>query len=562
MKRLLILSVILISSQMLPIASTSANTPSDRIIGLSLTEGDRLQTSLSYLSARGDLETTGAGIYCDGLEDPDCVSKVIGVTAFLLPCSDNSTLACIKEVYARDANGEKISANFVRAVSTNSEFDFAEDLTRKLVAGAGTGGIWNFPGLAHGGGGNTYAVQARLEGFLAGSTYSGAQSFQPTYSRIEFGIAAVRETSGDFKRNSLEIMAGSIDSRITGADTIGANGRPDYKCVMTEVGKCFERMSFPTGYRFGMTVFLPQRLSGWFHGRIYTPEIVITPRGDGFEYSVEATPVKVPYIREERRSSTWSQQLIDYVNGKFVCAPNCSDTGGGFMMPGNSGKFAFDLTSLFLPVIKDKSTGTGDYWSIRTLDFWNEGQNGNNIQSCSSNTGSVSGIVTTNSMVYSAGPPVYNAETSSLDYKVLSPHFNEKDEENLGSYDLLLDSKVARCIYKFSDAPVKAEIEVFGSDGASKVATTVIGEKNGWLFMSANGFTYSEPTVRIKLTQDPPPAPTPTPTPAVTATPSATPTPAVVQAVKKRVSITCIKGAKSKKVSGLKPKCPKGFKKA
>jgi hypothetical protein len=176
-------------------------------------------------------------------------------------------------------------------------------------------------------------------------------------------------------------------------------------------------------------------------------------------------------------------------------------------------------------------------------------------------------------MIYSAGPPSYNADSSSLDYKVLSPHVNEKGEDNIGSYDLLLDSKVARCIYKFSDAPVKAEIEILGSDGTSKVATTVIGEKNGFLFMSANGFTYSDPTVRIKLKQDPVPIATPTPTPSPTAsatpTPTPTPSPVVTQAAtstkvtqsSKKTTITCSKSGKIKKVTAVKPKCPTGFKK-
>jgi hypothetical protein len=229
------------------------------------------------------------------------------------------------------------------------------------------------------------------------------------------------------------------------------------------------------------------------------------------------------------------------------------------MLPGNSGKLAFDLTSMFLPLIKDKSTGTGDYWSIRTLDMWNESSSAQTIQSCSEKSSSVSGIVTTNSMVYNAGPPTYNSETGSLDYRVLSPHYDDKGGENIGTYDLLLNSKVARCIYGFSDAPVKAEIEILGSDGTNKVATTVIGEKNGMLFMSANGFTYSEPTVRIKLTQE---SPAPTPIPSVTPAPTQTPVSVITPPATKKVSITCVKGSKFKKVTGTRPKCPKGFKKA
>lgn len=58
--------------------------------------------------------------------------------------------------------------------------------------------------------------------------------------------------------------------------------------------------------------------------------------------------------------------------------------------------------------------------------------------------------------------------------------------------------------------------------------------------------------------------PTPTPTPTPSATASATPTPTVVAAVKpseKKITITCVKGKTTKKVSAVKPKCPAGYKK-
>ena len=551
-----------------------AQSPSSRIIGYSVTEGDTLQTSYTNLTTEIDAARE-TWLWCETVVDPDCLDKNLNIRAFLLPCGPEATLACIRDVYAIAADGTRVTAKFIRAVSASSTMDIKEDKSRRLVAGVGTGGLWNFEGLTHGGGTSTYAIQAGVDGRGFVPAPSGTRPATAGYSRVEFGIAAVREVSGDFRPNKFEFKPGTTNYQIRGADSIGSNGRPDYKCVMTETGLCFERATFPTGYRFGMTVSLPNQLSGWFHGRIYRPEISITKSGERFDYNIEATPVKVPYIREQVPSSQWGQALVDFVDVKFSCNSlgDCGNTGGGYMMPGNSGAFAFDLTKLFLPVVKDKSSGTGEYWSVRTLDFWNEGGSADTIQSCSADSTAVSGIVTTNSMIYSAGPPSYNADSSSLDYKVLSPHVNEKGEDNIGSYDLLLDSKVARCIYKFSDAPVKAEIEILGSDGTSKVATTVIGEKNGFLFMSANGFTYSDPTVRIKLKQDPVPVATPTPTPSPTAsatpTPTPTPSPVVTQAAtstkvtqsSKKTTITCSKSGKIKKVTAVKPKCPTGFKK-
>jgi hypothetical protein len=117
-----------------------------------------------------------------------------------------------------------------------------------------------------------------------------------------------------------------------------------------------------------------------------------------------------------------------------------------------------------------------------------------------------------------------------------------------------MSSAVARCIYKFSSAPISATVSITSENGEANTATTVINEKNGWLKLGAYGFTFSSPTVRIKLTQDAETtAPMPTPSPSASA--SAAPV------VAKKTSITCVKGKTSKKVAAVNPKCPAGYKK-
>ena len=56
---------------------------------------------------------------------------------------------------------------------------------------------------------------------------------------------------------------------------------------------------------------------------------------------------------------------------------------------------------------------------------------------------------------------------------------------------------------------------------------------------------------------------TPTPTPTVTATPSSTPVPVVATptTTAKKTTVTCVKGKTTKKVTGVNPKCPAGYKK-
>jgi hypothetical protein len=129
----------------------------------------------------------------------------------------------------------------------------------------------------------------------------------------------------------------------------------------------------------------------------------------------------------------------------------------------------------------------------------------------------------------------------------MAPHFNSKGEVFKGTYDLRIRSDVARCIYGFSSAPIKASISIISADGTAQTATEVINEKNGWLSLSANAFEYSSPTIKVWVTQE---APAQTPTP--TETPKTAPA---------KTTITCVKGKSTKKVTAVKPTCPTGYKK-
>jgi phage gp45-like len=145
-------------------------------------------------------------------------------------------------------------------------------------------------------------------------------------------------------------------------------------------------------------------------------------------------------------------------------------------------------------------------------------------------------MVTTNSNAYLAGPPTFS--DGVLSYKVSSPHYDSKGAVQVGTYDLAIRSDVARCIYGFTSAPIQASVSIVYDDGQSKSATTVVSEKDNWLRLSAKGFTYSSPTVKVSLTQE-----------------------GSKPSFSAKTTITCVKGKTSKKVSAVNPKCPTGYKK-
>jgi hypothetical protein len=195
-------------------------------------------------------------------------------------------------------------------------------------------------------------------------------------------------------------------------------------------------------------------------------------------------------------------------------------------------------------------------WAVETMS---NGAPNSPVANCINQTNSLAGLVTTNAAEYIDGPPVF--ANGTLDYKVAATHFEPDGATPFqGTYDLLMSSKVARCIYGFTNAPIKASISVTNDAGGASVSSTVINESNGWLTLGAYGFTYSNPTISVKLSQDAP-APVIAPTPSASATPTAAPAAQVPAPAAKKITITCVKGKTTKSVTAVKPSCPSGFNK-
>lgn len=137
----------------------------------------------------------------------------------------------------------------------------------------------------------------------------------------------------------------------------------------------------------------------------------------------------------------------------------------------------------------DKAIAAPTQWSVRAIprQFATTGA------ACYTDNPSVSGIVTTNATSYIGLPPTFNSVTQTLDYKVAAPHYLPDGKEFLGTYDLLIDSKVARCIYGFTDAPVQASVSIVSAEGVEKAITTTVRENRGWLELSVKGFTFQIP---------------------------------------------------------------------
>jgi hypothetical protein len=328
------------------------------------------------------------------------------------------------------------------------------------------------------------------------------------------------------------------------------------------------KRAFPSGIKFQVALRLKSSTNGWLFGRVQKPDVSISSIPGGERWELTAAPVRVPQIWEfvplknmpanfsEWKAKNWdsapSSGIFDYSTSPAteVRIPNPLNTGGV--------DTAITWLNYWMPLTGDKATVAPGVWIIRNLGP----SEMNNASSCYDSGNSrykekrVTGMVTSNAMITSAGPPQFDQREQALIYQVAGPHF-EKDGKTLfrGTYDLVMRKDVAQCLYNFSNAPIKASISVITANGEEIVTTEQIAERNDasgeWITLGKYGFTFSTPKLKVKLTQEKIAAP------AVT---TARPAPAAKPASPaKKNSITCTKGKLKKIVTGNKPKCPSGY---
>jgi hypothetical protein len=491
---------------------------------------------------------------CRTYSDPNCTNADnIWYDAVLDVCKSDADSNCIVGVTAIK-DGKEIPGKFAVNFPEKSDFTFKGDAALKIPDG-GLPSIWTFDGLTHQGG-DKFLVFA--EYFHPGGYGGGGKPILYPH-QFNSGIFAMSSDKNPLYPD-IRVRAGKADS----SGKAWYANTPAMGCFVIgehtgNTGECGLAWPLPTNVRYRLEIRTSIQLTSFMHGRLLDPTIKISTDSAGRQiFSVEGGPVSVPVLNTWVKNSEMPKGLYDYLYAM-------NDWGGDFLYDDKLGKGrdsvqllqAFDQYDAnafkeylwWLEVAKDKSIGSKSMWIARTLssqEIWSSG-----TSSCLSNNKELTGIVTTNANMYISSPPVFNKEAQSLDYKVSSPHFDENGKLNVGNYNLVLSSEAARCLYNFSKAPISATVSIVSADGTAQVATTTVNEKNGWLYLSANGFNYSAPTVRVKLTQEAE-KPVATPSPSASAAPVA---------VAKKTTITCVKGKTSKKVTAVKPVCPAGFKK-
>ena len=533
--------------------------------GLSANGLGEYPTNINYLVAKksdgnqlGVSAVTGVS-FCNSLSDVACAgASVFQYKAQLGICATSDSTDCISEITVKNQDGANLEISSKELFPGVRAGDFKGDSTVGLPSG-GSAPLITIPGLPHAGG-NKYLVVVTADGYrLPNSSKFDAPN-------IRASIYAVKVEA---KNNSLPGIQTSLNWYNKLDLSLGAWTNPTVACPIYSGTECAQPYPLPLNAQFGFKLRLSNPVKGWLHGRMdgVTSEISLDSGGNQV-VSIQGNPILVPSAYGWIKKSEVTKAMADFyakvrqpVGGAgFGCT---NDPTGGAATNGCASEFwvsvlrflrpdqeSMDEFLAWMPLLKDKASKAPTIWRWETM-----GSDGTS-DVCYRNTSNLSGFVSTNATQYLSGPPVFNKSEESLDYKVAAPHYLPDGKEFLGSYNLVINAQVARCLYGFTDAPIQATVSVTSSDGQARVATTSLTEKGGWLKLSANGFTFSNPVVKVKLSQEKPVV-------VATPTPEATPTPmpVVKPVAQKKISITCVKGKMTKKVTAVNPKCPAGYKK-
>jgi hypothetical protein len=441
---------------------------------------------------------------CQTLSAGPCAQPTgLSLRIYLPQCSESITSYCIDSVALAASDGVLRTGSLIgytdaRRYSADPQLGIPE---------AATTSRWRFTGVPNKAGTDTYALKVLLDGFLSAG--------------------------------SPNLYVFQVSGLIEPYSEITSSQNTNVECTSWQSGtSCGIRQDFLEGQIATLSLRLPNSITGWIHGRLKGATISV----EKFDSSQNTVTVTAENVRVPELNTVFTDAQVDALPNPAFFRPN-----GKKWSSINAGNpKALEWVRQLAKPLGNRATGEHTTWSFSTIP------SNNRSNKCFTNQNQLAGLVMTNSLVYSPNAPDFDGQ--QLNYQVGGLHFQADGKTpNYGTYDLLMRSDTARCLYNFTDAPLSATVSISYPDGAeAKIATTTLREKNGWLHLGAYGFTFSSPTLRVKLSGVPKTLPQPK---ASTNTPSQSSAPKA-----KNFTIMCVKGKVTTKIVTPKQQCPTGWK--
>ena len=522
--------------------------------------------SIPFLRVENRLSEGNRDEYlCTSIDDPECSPEkdweFIFVQGGIGNCDANPGTACVASFSVITAEGKEVIAKPLMKFPKNAkEFPGKVNPDGTGYAAGLASWIWRAEGDGPG---------DEHDYLLTGNVDSVGQNRNKSWKELqsrEFFFEAVPI----FRENSPLIKAPEkIMQKKVGRDyreILTSNN--ETSCYANDDGVCLHRREFQPNTRLKISLQLPKFISGWLNGRLNKPAVTSNSFSANTDLvTVEAGPEENIFAgkwmnRSDIKDFSFKNSEIEkQFKGMFQGYYN-RDNPNSLRDSGEEG--AIDAYDLWAPYMGENAFAVNKTWTLSNA-------RSNNPSNCvQKETGGIQGVVTTNASAYEATAPKYNKENGTLEYRVAAPHFAPDGKtENIGTYGLAMSITLLKCLYGITNVPTSASVSITTNAGVERVATVALNQIGKWVFLNAENFTFSSPTLRIKLNQTSSAA---TPSTGTAEVKKESPAPEVkddkevaaakpAAATAKKITITCTRGKLIKKLSGTNPKCPAGYKK-
>ena len=527
----------------------SPNWPGPGYMGFGVNYSGNYLTP-NYLLAAGNKAINT----CESMTDPKCTDPDVYTisTGLTLPtCTATIIINCLNKFEAAKRDGTKLEIKNLGEFKLFNEFKFTGSEEVGLP-NPGSPTMYQIPDAPHPGGDKYMVIP--YYGNILNTTEANRNlrnfNYNVAAQQVRIMIFAISIYEGKYERKILEDNPTKY-SFMNGTQIQLKNWN---QCLFNNATECIVARAIPDDIKFSIGLKTSFSTTNQIFGRVSEVEI-FTGRDKQGNYLLELSGFaqKVPMFGKWVKKSELPKQLTDFYAKRLGKLDGWgaskeeqllpADQWSLFRYSGDTWVDGLEEIQAWLKVV-DKASLTPSSWSMEfrmqqgtgSLASFGPGR-------CYYPDASL--IVTTNATDFLSTSPTFDEKTQEIVYTVAAPHYLPNGEVFKGSYELIIRSDTARCLYNFSSAPIKASIQVTSADNTEQIAVTNMVEKNGWVYLTAKGFTFSTPQLRVSLSQE-----------QVVAAPKVTTT----KKPKPKVVFTCVKGNKTKYIEGTNPKCPKGYK--
>lgn len=431
---------------------------------------------------------------CENMSRGDCQTLEAAHFNLILPvCSTQSQLDCIAGLSAKTAMQSQ-TAKFERYTMPRHPSLFKGD-GKRLSTNPQSPSVWDLTQFPHVGG-TKYVVHAGFAG--------GINNGKVTSSNFYAQVYAVQEVPGrgeQFDQNNYSNFNWcDFNPQTRQVNGCGGGGSVEGEtCVVQfqEGGSCGAKRPIPADLVISLKLRLAQEPNGWYHGRLGDPSVALTKTGKGVEITVAGAPLEVPIVYHSGFYADFPEPLKKYWDDcakSWDCPKSTSQFGADLeRQPGIERNLiseqkawtprALETVKFFNRYTNGESPKLEQVWAVRSLE-----DTGAKAGKCYAAKG-FKGMITTNATAYSDGPPLLSK--GSLKYSLAAPSKSSATQQEIvGSYNLVMRTSFANCVYGKKTISPKAEVTITSTQGDYRLATSVTSRSSNWIRVSANNFGY------------------------------------------------------------------------